>query len=302
MLERQTLIIYTDLDGTLLDEETYSFESARPALDLLRSQPVYLVPCTSKTREEFFPIQGELGFRHPFIVENGGAIYLPGQLFGMSVLHRPDYPDWIQIELGVPYPRLVDFLSRTGRELGLGIIGFHDLDVAEIAAMCGLSLDQACRAKTREYDEPFLISSSREDAIQVITSAAGKEGLTITRGGRFYHLAGGSDKGQAVTMLTRLFQLRFGHVFTVGIGDSPNDLPMLAAVDLPVVVERPNGRFHPDLLLCLPGARQAPGVGPRGWNLAISEILAEIGYVTSPSASESSPAIGSNHSSGNYEA
>ncbi len=44
------LIIFTDLDGTLLDLHTYSFEKSLPGLGLLRQKNVPLVFCSSKTR------------------------------------------------------------------------------------------------------------------------------------------------------------------------------------------------------------------------------------------------------------
>ena len=34
------LVLFSDLDGTLLDHESYSFDAARPALDRLRREDV----------------------------------------------------------------------------------------------------------------------------------------------------------------------------------------------------------------------------------------------------------------------
>ena len=66
-------VVFTDLDGTLLEHSTYSFAEAEEALDLLRSQDIPLVICTSKTRSEVEFWRRLLGNEHPFIVENGGA-------------------------------------------------------------------------------------------------------------------------------------------------------------------------------------------------------------------------------------
>ncbi len=46
------LVIFTDLDGTLLDRDTYSFEPALPALRLIRQKDIPLVLSSSKTRAE----------------------------------------------------------------------------------------------------------------------------------------------------------------------------------------------------------------------------------------------------------
>lgn len=279
MTPKEDLVIYTDLDGTLLEEASYSSDAAAPALSLIRSLPVHLVLCTSKTHAEVLPIQQELGFQNPFIVENGGAIHLPAASFGNHFLPHNDDHEWTQIGLGMPYDCLVEFLSEARKELSLDVVGFHDLTEEEIAEKCGLSLEQARRAKRRDYDEPFFFTRPAPESVRKLGIAAAREGLTVTRGGRFHHLSGGCDKGVAVTMLTRIIEKYAGNVFTMGIGDSPNDLPMLRAVDLPILVQRPDGHYHPALAKEMEDARRAPGIGPTGWKQAVITTLRERDYL-----------------------
>jgi predicted mannosyl-3-phosphoglycerate phosphatase (HAD superfamily) len=66
-------VVFSDMDGTLLEHSTYSFAEAQPALDLLKSRGIPLDVCTSKTRSEVEFWRRLLGNKHPFIVENGGA-------------------------------------------------------------------------------------------------------------------------------------------------------------------------------------------------------------------------------------
>ncbi|MGH7828798.1 MAG: HAD hydrolase family protein, partial [Candidatus Binatia bacterium] len=54
------LIIITDLDGTLLDESTYSFQASLPAIQRVTSQGIPLILCSSKTRSEILPLWKEL--------------------------------------------------------------------------------------------------------------------------------------------------------------------------------------------------------------------------------------------------
>ena len=75
------LIVFTDLDGSLLDSTTYSFKAATPALNALREQGIPLVLVSSKTRAEMEPLRQRLGHCDPFIVENGGAVFVPHGLF-----------------------------------------------------------------------------------------------------------------------------------------------------------------------------------------------------------------------------
>src|SRR4030042_1090542 len=77
MKKTDRILVFTDLDGTLLDHRNYSFEPARPALRLLRESGIPLIICTSKTRAEVEEIRAALGNTDPFVVENGGAVFVP---------------------------------------------------------------------------------------------------------------------------------------------------------------------------------------------------------------------------------
>jgi len=70
-------LIFTDLDGTLLDHDTYGWEEALPALDLCRRLGVPVILVSSKTRAEMDVLQNRLGLSAPFISENGGGIFFP---------------------------------------------------------------------------------------------------------------------------------------------------------------------------------------------------------------------------------
>lgn len=142
-----------------------------------------------------------------------------------------------------------------------------------IAELTGLSLENAEKAAHREFTEPFRLDDP--ESLPVLSQEAEKQGFAITTGGRLYHLIGeNQDKGRAVTVVTRFLRQRLGpEVRTVGLGDSPNDLPMLEVVDLPVVVPRPEG---PALQVERHDVRVAPHAGSRGWNEAMTRILGQV--------------------------
>jgi mannosyl-3-phosphoglycerate phosphatase len=107
-----------------------------------------------------------------------------------------------------------------------------------------------------------------------------QRGLRWTKGGRFYHLTGSNDKGRAADILLRCYKRQWrldglqDGVETVGIGDSLNDLPLLLMVDHPILVQKPDGSYDPDINL--PGLIRAPGIGPAGWNHAVLELLKQV--------------------------
>lgn len=257
-------LIFTDLDGTLLDRDTYSFEPARPALERLRRLGIPWILVTSKTRAETEFWRGALGNQHPFIVENGAAAVIPEGYFGPSTPSR--------LEWGRPYAELVAALEEAARETRCAVRGFHGMTVDEVAAVCNLSPEQAALAKQREYDEPFeLLDPSREGPL---VEALERRGLRVSRGGRFYHASGPADKGQAVLALKRLYEDRSGPVTTIGLGDALNDLAFLRVVDIAVVVRSEQAER---LMAELAGARLTEQPGPAGWNAAVLELTRDEG-------------------------
>jgi mannosyl-3-phosphoglycerate phosphatase len=178
------------------------------------------------------------------------------------------------VALGIPYPRLRAALKEIGTDLGCRLRGMGDFPIEELASVTGLSLAEAQLAAKREYDEPFIVESG-EVSWDCLAKAAEARKLQCTRGGRFYHLMGAHDKGLASRRLFgwygRLGQKDGRSLRTIGIGDSLNDLPMLASVDFPILVQKPDGSYDPDVQL--PHLIRAGGVGPVGWNRSLLDLL-----------------------------
>ncbi|MCK5011100.1 MAG: HAD-IIB family hydrolase, partial [Deltaproteobacteria bacterium] len=263
---------FTDLDGTLLDHDNYSFASALPAITILKEKNVPLIFCTSKTRAEIEEIQLQLDNLHPFISENGGALFIPKGYFSHRFHFTRENSHYLIVELGTPYPKLREVLNQMNTLFPGKLRGFGDLTPQEVADFCGLSLSQATLAKKRDYDEPFILEDeSLEDALEEI---AIRSHLQINRGGRFYHLIGNSDKGKAVLQLRDLYGQKSTNLKTVALGDSLNDLPMLKAVEYPILVQKPDGSYDPSVKL--DNLILAPGSGPEGWCRALLKLLNEI--------------------------
>jgi mannosyl-3-phosphoglycerate phosphatase len=149
------------------------------------------------------------------------------------------------------------------------IRGFGNLSLREVADLCGFSLSHAKLAKKREYDEPFILEDKSDEV--VLQEIASGSNLKITRGGRFYHLIGHNDKGKAVLLLKELYRQKAMNLKTIGLGDSLNDLPMLKAVDYPVLIQKPDGSYDPSIRL--DNLILATGSGPSGWRDALLKLL-----------------------------
>jgi mannosyl-3-phosphoglycerate phosphatase len=268
------LIVFTDLDGTLLRHEDYDWSPARDALAELARRRIPLVIASSKTRSEIEAWQSRLGIRDPFISENGGALFVrPGATPHPIPGSRP-VAGYLRHKFGESYSRLRKGLGSLAVEIGVPLRGFRDMSLEEIQRLTGLSGDDLKRVKRREFDEPFVPDRplSKEEEARLETAAAAL-GLRVTRGGRFHHLTGPSDKGRAARMLIACYDSAGSPVRSLGLGDGPNDLELLRVVDRPIVVARPDGTHDPGLRRDLPQAHFTTRAGPEGFNEAILSFL-----------------------------
>ena len=136
----------------------------------------------------------------------------------------------------------------------------------------GLSTEEAKMAQQRDFDEPFFYEDKEQKIVDLLNSIKQK-GLSATKG-RIYHLLGQSDKGKAVSILIDLYKRKYGAVTTMGIGDSQNDLPMMEKVDIPIVVQKPDGTYDESIMV--PDLIRAQGIGPSGWNDVMISLIPKL--------------------------
>jgi mannosyl-3-phosphoglycerate phosphatase len=259
------LIVFSDLDGTLLDHETYDHSEADPALAKLRVLGVPLVLPSSKTAAEVSIFRSALGFDAcPAIVENGAGVLDAG-------------PYQTEEAPTGTYRVLRETLRRLPARLRHGFAGFGDWDVAGIVRRTGLSEQAACLARARQFLEPGEWSGSR-GVLEVFLAELGAMGVTARQSGRFLTLSFGSSKADRMEeIIARLTAPGGQPPRTLALGDAPNDTEMLERAARGVIVANPYFPPLPRLSGETTGAimrsRQA---GPVGWNECVIGNLAEI--------------------------
>ncbi len=266
------IVLFTDLDGTLLRLSDYSYDVALPAIAALKERKVPVVFCTAKTLSENEYYRAELGIEDPFIVENGGAIFVPRDYFSFDFPYSNEQGRYYVIEFGARYDELRAALDAIRAETGFKITGFGDMTVEEVAEDANLSIEQAKRAKAKVYNESFIFDEPK-DKEPILFEKVQEKGFSLTHGGRYYNIHGrNADKGRAVKILTELFKREYGAVMTIGVGDSKNDIPMLKAVDQPAVVKRPDGTWL-EVPHGLENMYKAEGEGPEGWVEVVERFI-----------------------------
>src|SRR4030042_6545243 len=125
------ILIFTDLDGSLLNHDDYSFDEALPAINRVKGSGIPLIFTTSKTRREVELLQKDLGINEPFIIENGAAVYFPSGYTKLFIDNIPQESPFHIIKLGISYDRIRSFIGDIRDQFN--IRGFGDMSIQEIS-------------------------------------------------------------------------------------------------------------------------------------------------------------------------
>ncbi|MFQ3230743.1 HAD-IIB family hydrolase [Reinekea sp.] len=272
-------IVFTDLDGTLLDHDSYSFDAASDSLCLLKDKKIPVVIVTSKTFAEVDELRSSLDLDYPFIVENGAAIYFPKSTLTSTL----GYP-WLELEgdlvskddymiypLGPKYAYWQSISKSVIERFGKACTPFSYLTTEQISELTGLSTPAAIKAQQREFSDPIYWFGSNE-LYRSFQQTMESQGLKVVRGGRFVHLLKGTNKGLAVQWFIKFYSsLTTDKPNVMVLGDGDNDISMLELADTPVLI-RSKSHGYPNLAST--AAYRTSHYGPAGWSEAIQKFIA----------------------------
>ncbi|PXX89162.1 mannosyl-3-phosphoglycerate phosphatase [Marinobacter vulgaris] len=267
-MPKTRLILFSDLDGTLLDHDSYDWSPAKPALARLEAGGIPVILNSSKTAAELRAIRGKLGNTAPFIVENGAAVVIPANYFGPGQEQMQSF--------GASRADVLALLAQCRAE-GFQFRSFTDMSPAELAGHASLSEAEAELAKDRAGTEPLLWLGD-ENSQAKFRQKLEEHNCRLVQGGRFLHAMGSFDKADGVRFLLGKYKEHYPleNVIAVALGDSPNDQHMLEAADIAVIV-----RGAQSDSVSLPSQSRAIRsikTGPAGWNECVLNLLIEYGY------------------------
>jgi mannosyl-3-phosphoglycerate phosphatase len=267
-------LIFSDLDGTLLDHENYDFSAAWSTLLQLKAVNIPVILNTSKTFAELTQILADLQLTSPFVVENGAAIYIPVNTFNQQPADTTRVGNYWLKSFSLPREHWLSVLAEHGKEYEQYYQGFSTLSDEELAELTGLSLPAAKRAKQRQFAEPLHWVGSAQDKRAFIEKLT-KAGAHLVSGGRFLHIGDDCNKGQALKWLTAQYCKQYPNsvMSTIALGDGENDTAMLEVADHAVQILSPAHNFP--TLSRRDNVTQTLHYGPKGWAMAIQTILAK---------------------------
>ncbi len=271
--EKKKILIFSDIDGTIIDKESYSFEESIGTVRKVIALKIPIILVSSKSFAEIEIYRHKMGIPDPFISENGGAVFIPAGYFEEESEDCIQKGNYHVRELATPLSLLVDKIQSFKECTANEIILFDELTDEELIQIAKIPADEVKYSRLRDYDLPFILKKTSSLRDEDILECAAQHHLSIIKGARFFHILLGSNKGRAVEYLIKEFSRSNQNVVSIGIGDSRNDLEMLIAVNTPVAVKKPDGTYDGEFEQKIPHLIKAKKIGPSGWSEAMNELI-----------------------------
>ncbi|MBB1453378.1 HAD-IIB family hydrolase [Pseudoalteromonas sp. SG43-1] len=263
-------IIFTDLDGTLLDHADYNTNNISELLQQLQNAHIPVVFNTSKTFCEVIELKNDLNIRQPFIVENGAAVFIPEDYFELKPIGCKKVGAYWCYAMAKPLSSLLNDLNTLKADYKAHYKLFSDLSSEQISELTGLNDAQARRAQTRDYSDP-LYWYGNDELLTAFVNDVEALGYDIKIGGRFIHIAKNTDKSAAQQWLVKQFTHHFRKPLTViALGDSDNDKQMLEHANIAIIIANPASKKP--VKLSHNKARYSQSPAPLGWIEEITSL------------------------------
>ena len=266
MSKKFSLIVFTDLDGSLLHRDNFRFDEIKDYIKDLIDDGIIIIPNTSKTEMEIKEFIKELGSDLPFISENGSSIQglnLINNNFPNKIILSRDKQELIQI-----------FNSKVPQELKAKCKFISDMNMKQQINIFGLQENNLKYALNRKYTIPFLFEGDKIEKnklLKILRSSS----LTMQEGGRVLNLGDNTDKVKSMNQVLKIYKKVENKVKVIAVGDNFNDLDMLRNCDIPCLVF--NDQFKQDQIN-IDNLIVSNKPSPEGWSDVIKTALVKLGY------------------------
>ena len=266
MSKKFSLIIFTDLDGSLLHRDNFKFDEIKDYVKNLINNGIIIIPNTSKTEKEIQEFMNELGSELPFISENGSSIH------GLNLINT-NFPN--KIILSRDLQELLEiFNSKVPKELKNKCKFISDMNKSQQINILGLRDNNLKNALDRKHTIPFLFEGNKIEKnklFKILRSSS----LNMHDGGRVLNLGDNTDKVKSMKQVLKIYKKVQNRIKVIGVGDNFNDLDMLRNCDIPCLVF--NDKFKLDQIN-INNLIVSNKPSPEGWADVIKSALAKLDY------------------------
>ena len=233
MYSNSSILIFTDLDGTLLDRDTFKFDSIKIFLNELKNKNIIIIPNSSKTEDEIIEFNNEANFKFPFISENGSIIHK------LNILSEK-FPDKIILSKNIREIQNV-FDKNINQDLKSKCKVISSLSMSEQTRIFGLPENKLKHILKRSCTIPIKFEGNDEEKLRLKKMLL-ENGLDFKDGGRVLNLGDRVNKADAMKKIIQMLEKKFKtKPKTIAVGDNYNDLEMLKNSEIPCLVK--NDKF-----------------------------------------------------------
>ena len=266
MNKKFSLIIFTDLDGSLLHRDTFQFSEIKKYLLNLISKGIHIIPNSSKTEKEILSFNHELGSDLPYILENGSAIH------GLNLLNN-NFPN--KIILSREKKEILEIFNLKVPEILRNKCEFiYQMNKKKQMEIFGLPIDKLKDAVDRKFSIPLLFKGDKIDKNKILKILK-KNSLTFQEGGRVINLCDNVNKVKSMNKVINFFKKIENNVKVIAVGDNYNDLEMLRNSDVPCLVF--NDQFKLDQIN-INNLIFSNKPSPEGWADVVKKALVKLEY------------------------
>ena len=264
-MRKKKILIFTDLDGSLLDKETFKFDVIKDFFKELVRNGIIIIPNSSKTEAELLDFNEQNNLDLSFIAENGSSIHR------LNKIHQ-NLPDKIIISRTIDEIRNI-YEENISLDFENKITHILELEREKQQKILGLPLDKIKLAIKRDHSIPIKFNGTESEKNE-FTKILKNSGLTIQTGGRIMNVCDNVNKSIAMSKALQLIRKQLDdEVITIGVGDNENDIEMIEQTDYPCLVKNKN---FDSSLINIDNLIKSDEPSPKGWSDVIKTALQKI--------------------------
>ena len=264
-MKKKQIVIFTDLDGTLLDKNTFKFDKIEKYFRELLSKDIIIIPNSSKTEAELSDFNKQYNLNLSFIAENGSSIH------GLNLIHK-NLPEKMLLSKTTDeiYKIYKQNITPYLKEKITFILNLKSKEQEEIFS---LPLDKMTLAIKRNHSIPIIFNGTESEKNELI-KIMNDSGLTIQTGGRIINICGNVNKSKAISRTVELINTKINdEIITIGVGDNQNDIEMLRHTDYACLVKNDN---FDSSLINIDNLIKSSEPSPEGWADVIKTAIQKI--------------------------
>ena len=260
--------------------------SGIPGLDeftaALDHQAIPAVWVTSRSRLQFDDPRRKHGHTHPFIAEDGCAIYLPEDYFHLrpaSDASRTKKGETVRlgrftcIPVAQALPAAAEALQTLSQDTGVPVVTLRSLSPRELAQNTGLPQKEAELARQRDFDDIFFFAGASSEQVERFLSEGRNRNLQFRQHGVLWSAAVGPSIQRCLRELAKLYDraLRY-HAHIVGIATSDLAAGLFPFCERTILLTDRNSKEASQDLPDTRNARSLPLHVPDVWERLLTAI------------------------------